>query len=428
MQLIYNLLNSRWKLPLVVVCVAFNITILLYIARPATPHIVFENERPQQGLQKYMYADNTNILATTATKTLQKEKLVMNRPITFVRHFASKVNSLRSVKPKRKENVNISTTVEDGGENVNYQETKIQSMEFPKTIEENTAVDDDTRPLMENLVSKLSLQRHNDFNFKYLINPFQLCQGDTYLLIAVCSAVRRVDFRKAIRETWGSVVRKEHLGVKLVFVVGAPSEENVHMQSVIQTESDMFHDVLQINHVDHSRNLSFKTLGLFHWIKDHCKNATFVMKTDDDIFMNTRDLLKEVKELSTRSKVIMGHLIKGAQPITDRNDPWYNPPGIYQDRTYPDYLSGSAYLFPSSLIPLLLKFTNTNPVFWLEDIYVTGILAKSAKISLLNNPDFVYIKPEVMFNFCKYSKVQVVHGISSEEMRTFWKALNNLNC
>ena len=141
------------------------------------------------------------------------------------------------------------------------------------------------------------------------------------------------------------------------------------------------------------------------------------MKTDDDIFVNTRVLLQMIKDIPTIAKVIMGHVIKGAQPITDRNDPWYNPPQIYKGRTYPDYLSGSAYLFNSSLIPLLLSSARESPVFWLEDIYITGILAKHAQISLLHNPKFIFLKPELMFDFCKYSEIQVVHGIDTDEIK-----------
>ena len=426
MQHIYNLLNSRWKLTVIVLCVVFNIIILLYNARPAT-NVVIGEELPQQGLHKY--AENINKLARTKpTKGIQKERFAVKGPVTFVRHLASKVNSQRSVYTRQKENVNISKTMEKSDGNMRP-ETRIKNMVFSTSINSKSSDAGNERgPLIQNLVNRLSLHKHDNLNFKYLINPTEMCQSDTYLLIAICSAVQRVDYRKAIRETWGSVVRKNHLGVKLVFVVGAPNEKNVHYQNAIQAESHMFNDVLQLNYVDHSRNFSFKTLGVLHWIKDHCGNATLVMNTDDDIFLNTRDLLKEVKNLSARSNVIMGHVIKGAQPITDRNDPWYNPPEIYKERTYPDYLSGSAYLFPSSLIPLLLDATKTNPVFWLEDIYITGMLAKTAQISLLNNPKFVFIKPEKMFDFCNYSDVQVVHGISSEEIRKFWKALNNLNC
>ena len=314
MQLIYNLLNSRRKLTLTVLCVVFNITVL-YIARPAT-NVVIGEELPQQGLHNY--AENTNKLARTKPrKGIQKEKFVVKGPVTFVRHLALKVNSLRSVYIRQKENVNISETMEENYGNMNSLETRIQSMVFPTSTNSklSDAGNDGIGPLMENLVNRLSLQKQDDLNFKYLINPTEICQSDTYLLIAVCSTVQRVDYRKAIRETWGSVVRKNHLGVKLVFVVGEPNEENSHYQNAIPTESHIFNDVLQINHVDHSRNLSFKTLGVFHWIKGHCGNVTFVMKTDDDIFLNTRDLLKEVKDLSASSKVIMGHVIKGAQPL-----------------------------------------------------------------------------------------------------------------
>ena len=429
MKLIYNLVNSRWKLPLIVMCTVFNLTFLVYFARPAS-NIEVQEESPRESLKK-PYAENEwSFTNTNRTPRKYKHKLIVKAPVTFVRHLPSKVNSSRFSHSKQKLDFRNSTTTSEK-DSVHVNETMVQSPKSTKVKfwSENGVELDETEILqLKNLKDGSSHPKKADLNFNVLINPKEMCQRDIYLLIVVCSAVQRVEYRAVIRETWGSVIRRKHLGVRVVFILGNPDAGHAHFQSAIQAESDKFHDILQLDLIDHSRNLSFKTIGLFHWIKQFCGNASFVMKTDDDIFVNTRVLLQVIKDMPTGSKVIMGHVIKGAQPITDRNDPWYNPPQIYKGRTYPNYLSGSAYLFNSSLIPLLLSSARENPVFWLEDIYITGILAKHAQISLLHNPKFIFLKPELMFDFCKYSEIQVVHGIDADEIKRFWKVLNTSNC
>jgi hypothetical protein len=39
------------------------------------------------------------------------------------------------------------------------------------------------------------------------------------------------------------------------------------------------------------------------WINDYCKNAKFILKTDDDIIVNTFALINHLKLLNNRIKI-----------------------------------------------------------------------------------------------------------------------------
>ncbi len=266
------------------------------------------------------------------------------------------------------------------------------------------------------------------FNMEFKISPDSLCQNDVFLVIAVCSAVQRVNFRNAIRETWGTFAQKRHLPIKIVFILGLPQESYPEFQSVINAENSKHGDIIQLNLVDNPSNLSLKTLGVFQWMNTFCTNSQFLMKTDDDLYINFPALLRKVKDIPPRSKVILGHMIQGARPITNRNDPWYNPPGFYKNRTYPNYVSGSAYVFPTFLTSALLEQSRKIPVFWLEDIFITGILARKANISLVNSDGFLYMKPSTVLDYCSYKTAEVIHGFSTEEIIKFWKFSHVANC
>ena len=107
----------------------------------------------------------------------------------------------------------------------------------------------------------------------------------------------------------------------------------------------------------------------------------------------------------------------------------YCPPFMYNETLYPDYTCGTAYVISGSLVPLLLKTAMTVPLFHLEDVYVTGILAKQLNVTPENHHLFSSNKYPIG-NPCLYREIISSHGLSPLELRKVWKAINDplLNC
>jgi hypothetical protein len=85
-----------------------------------------------------------------------------------------------------------------------------------------------------------------------------------------------------------------------------------------------------------------------------------------------------------------GRLTCGAAPISDATSKLYMPKYLYSDKTYPGYLSGTAYVMRSDIIPTLLQNSLTTPLLHLEDIYVTGLLARQSQIYPDDSAFFTY--------------------------------------
>ena len=47
----------------------------------------------------------------------------------------------------------------------------------------------------------------------------------------------------------------------------------------------------------------------------------------------------------------------------------------YSGEFYPTYCSGAAYILTMDLVPKLLNESYMTRFFWVDDVYVTGILA-----------------------------------------------------
>ncbi len=128
------------------------------------------------------------------------------------------------------------------------------------------------------------------------------------LFVAVISAPDHFDKRNLIRRTWLRQLQKPSKNRSVIltghgFILGLTKDFKI--QERIQAESDKFRDILQIDMMDNYFNLTLKDVGLLNWLKDHCR-VDFVLKVDDDIFVNVRNLISSMKPLHPLEKSVYG--------------------------------------------------------------------------------------------------------------------------
>lgn len=107
-------------------------------------------------------------------------------------------------------------------------------------------------------------------------------------------------------------------------------------------ESEIFGDILQEDFIDSYANLTVKSLMLLKWFTQSCTKVPYVLKTDDDVYINMKNLKKQV-EMNKKSNLLMGTLICGATPIRDPYNKWFSPHYMYNKKRYPNYLSGNIF-------------------------------------------------------------------------------------
>ena len=62
--------------------------------------------------------------------------------------------------------------------------------------------------------------------------------------------------------------------------------------------------------------------------------------------------------------------------VSDPHNKWFVPQYMFNEKKFPNYLSGTGYLMHRTAVFKLYKEALVTPVFHLEDIYITGILAR----------------------------------------------------
>nr|XP_026483867.1 beta-1,3-galactosyltransferase 5-like isoform X2 [Vanessa tameamea] len=190
---------------------------------------------------------------------------------------------------------------------------------------------------------------------------------------------------------------------KLVFLLGLPSQDNdTEIQEKIDEEVDKYGDVIQEGFIDSYNNLTLKSIMMLKWVTNNCnQSARYILKTDDDMYVNVPNL---IENLRNRSKVhdstkgqekeylLIGDLICGARPVQDVGSKWYSPRYMYGGRVYPRYLSGTGYALSAPAARALYEAALRTSYFHLEDIYITGMCAVRARPRLVprDEPGFSY--------------------------------------
>ena len=100
--------------------------------------------------------------------------------------------------------------------------------------------------------------------------------------------------------------------LQVVFLVG--QQVNSTHQEQLQSEADQYGDIVQEAFIDTYANLTVKSLMLLKWFTQHCDSTQYVMKADDDMYINLVKLYELVRA-NKKPQLLMGSLICNAIPI-----------------------------------------------------------------------------------------------------------------
>lgn len=206
-------------------------------------------------------------------------------------------------------------------------------------------------------------------DFSYLMNdPVCNTSSSPLYVVLVHSSPDHEAHRRAIRGTWG---RRAHV----VFLLGETNSSAV--QDALYRENDAHHDLVQGAFLDSYRNLTYKHVLGLKWITYHCPDARYVIKVDDDVFVNTpfleEFLTRELSPAGAR-RLVMCDVMYDAMVKRSYRSKWHVSHHEYPDRHYPDYCMGWAILYSPDSVFRLYREAQRSDYFWIDDVHVTGTL------------------------------------------------------
>jgi hypothetical protein len=138
------------------------------------------------------------------------------------------------------------------------------------------------------------------------------------LFVSVISGPNNFERRATIRRTWPAHLRNQtNLNhpldvVGFGFLVGLTNDSVV--QQKVKEESEQFGDILQVNMIDRYVDLSVKLASLFNWVDTYCPRVDFVLKVDDDVYVNVHNLATVLHSLTVTDQSIYGRQCGGMTP------------------------------------------------------------------------------------------------------------------
>ena len=294
-------------------------------------------------------------------------------------------------------------------------------------------------PHFENaVVANTSQSEEGDLNgtitqgpFPYIINEPDKCAESRlapFLVMLIVTEARQVEARNAIRQTWGNESVAPALGFIRLFLLGKKDGElGLLQQRMLQAESQRHHDIIQQDFLDSYNNLTIKTLMGMNWVAMYCPQASYVMKTDSDMFVNTEYLIYKLlrPELKPKKNYFTGNNMRGFAPNRNKNSKWHMPPELYPGEKYPTFCSGTGYVFSGDIATKVYQASLSIRHLHLEDVYV-GICLAKLHIEPTPPPNgFLFNHWRVSYSSCKYSHLITSHGFHPNELLKYWHHLQN---
>ena len=219
----------------------------------------------------------------------------------------------------------------------------------------------------------------------------------------------------------------------MAFFLGRTTEVN---ERLLHEENALHNDIIQVDFKDAYTNLTFKVASALHWISYNCNHIKWLIKSDDDMFLDMYRFLGRFQEkYENTSRTIFGYykdlpyenLLRIQRIGKKCNSVWCISHEFFPGKTlYPPHFVGPMIYITGDLIKELYEATFKTQYFWIDDTYFTGMLTQT--MSNFSTVDLPYaIEPYV--DMCKDPNIPrggtlycLAHGTNTfDDFLKFWE-------
>ncbi|XP_053408601.1 beta-1,3-galactosyltransferase 1-like [Mercenaria mercenaria] len=261
--------------------------------------------------------------------------------------------------------------------------------------------------------------------FSFSVNNHTVCIRNTSdeseqwdLVVVIISKVDHFLQRNAIRNTWASELSE--INALAIFIVGQSDDNSINRQ--VRKEAELYNDLIQVELKDDYNVLTLKSIAMLQWLDDFCSNSKFYLKSDDDMYINIGNVIREFTQCK-EERFFLCHVFKNAPPIRDQFSKWYVSSKEFPQTFYPTYCSGTAYGFSSSIVSDLYRSSAQANLFRMEDVFITGIAAESIYIKHVHSWGFSFSKRQP--TGCAFQNASTGHEVTVKEMYVIFAQLEN---
>ncbi|XP_044757891.1 beta-1,3-galactosyltransferase 5-like [Coccinella septempunctata] len=246
---------------------------------------------------------------------------------------------------------------------------------------------------------------HRLINLSFTFHTLNLDCGlsNPFILVIIYTAPENFAKRKVIRQTWAS----KRSDVLTLFALGETSDLKIN--SRLQDENRIHKDFLQGSFQDSYKNLTYKHVMMLKYLIYHCPEAKYLLKADDDIYINLPALLnflKDVSPIGAKNFLFCPpNYAKVVRSFRQYSSKWRLTFKEYPHRYHPPSCNGFFFVYSKNVAFQLYRQAQNTEYFWLEDVHITGHLFKKLGINHVNARPFMIIQKKL----AEIMKTGVIH-------------------
>ncbi|CAH1264868.1 B3GALT1 [Branchiostoma lanceolatum] len=238
--------------------------------------------------------------------------------------------------------------------------------------------------------------------------------SDVFLVIIVHTSHDHVTRRQAIRAIWANETRTPGVEIKTLFALGTTDQPD--LQRDVEKEDAIFGDIIQEDFQDSYRNLTLKTVMTLKWFLYFCPKAAYLMKTDDDTYVNHFNLVTALRNIEQKSELVLGNIhTKGKPSRRVGNKQYLSRYSFLRDWLPPFPSGGAGYVISGDIVRSLYETSLRTKYLYLEDVFI-GMCLEKLGISPVYNSRFLCCQRLNLDDPCENRDHITVHGLSTENM------------
>ncbi|NXW39503.1 B3GN6 acetylglucosaminyltransferase, partial [Phaetusa simplex] len=262
---------------------------------------------------------------------------------------------------------------------------------------------------------------------------------NVFLLLAIKSSPMNYERREVIRRTWGQERTFEGALIRRVFLVGVTTiaRDAKKLNWLLRLEQEEHGDMLQWDFKDTFFNLTLKQVLFHSWLEEHCPGVRFIFNGDDDVFVNTDNVIHfamAAQGSSEEQHLMVGQLFINNRPVRLQRSKYFVPTQLMASNRYPPYCGGGGMLMSGFTARVIARESRDVELFPIDDVYLGMCLQKAgllpASHTAIRTVGVGVPANTDPFDPCYYRELLLVHRFVPYETAAMWQAIHqpHLNC
>ncbi|XP_057952561.1 hydroxyproline O-galactosyltransferase GALT6-like [Malania oleifera] len=208
-------------------------------------------------------------------------------------------------------------------------------------------------------------QKHLEMSNRWKAPPVR--NGPVELFVGILSAGHHFAERMAVRKSWmqHELLKSSNVVARFFVAIHARKEINVELKK----EAEYFGDIVIVPYMDNYDLVVLKTVAICEYGVRKV-SAKYIMKCDDDTFVNLDAIIRETKYVPDNTTVYFGNINYYHKPLRDGK--WAVTHEEWPEEDYPPYANGAGYLLSSDIAGFIVSEFEKHKlrIFKMEDVSV----------------------------------------------------------